>query len=107
MSAAKAKGTAWETAIVRHLRDNGFPDAERRALSGNQDKGDVAGVPLVVIEAKSAKTPRWSEWFAELAAEQANANAQVAVLWIKRPGKTRAADGLIVMTPKQLLELIR
>lgn len=33
MSASKDRGTRWETAVVRWLRDHGFPHAERRALS--------------------------------------------------------------------------
>jgi hypothetical protein len=50
MNKSKIKGTAYETAVVRHLNDNGFPYAERRALAGNLDKGDIAGIPSVVME---------------------------------------------------------
>lgn len=57
MTASRAKGTSWETSIVRYLRDQGWPHAERRALRGSNDCGDVAGVPLVCIEAKSAYVP--------------------------------------------------
>ena len=50
MSRSKAKGTAAETAVVRFLRAVGFTQAERRTLGGTQDRGDIAGVPGVVIE---------------------------------------------------------
>jgi len=50
MSAARAKGTAWETAIVGYLRGRGAPHAERRALNGSNDRGDIAGIPGLVIE---------------------------------------------------------
>ena len=49
MSASKSKGTAWETAIVRFLKDRGWPNAERRALGGANDRGDIAGVVGVVF----------------------------------------------------------
>ena len=38
---SKAKGTAWETAYARCLIDLGFPYAERRALAGAFDMGDI------------------------------------------------------------------
>ncbi len=42
MSKSKQKGTAAETAVVKYLKANGFPKAERRALQGNLDKGDIS-----------------------------------------------------------------
>jgi hypothetical protein len=44
MSKAKAKGTSAETAVVKFLIDNGFPYAERRALNGALDLGDITGL---------------------------------------------------------------
>lgn len=49
MSASKRKGTSWESAIVQFLKENGVAHAERRALAGNADRGDIAGIPGVVI----------------------------------------------------------
>ena len=54
VSRERAKGTAWESALVKWLRANGFPHAERRALHGAHDKGDITGIPGLVIEAKHA-----------------------------------------------------
>ena len=39
----KILGTQWETDVVRYLQAHGAPLAERRALSGPVDKGDIAG----------------------------------------------------------------
>ena len=76
MSASRRKGTAWESAIVDAIvADGHWPHVERRALAGANDKGDIAGIPLVVIEAKAAKTWRVGEWLAEVAAETVNADA--------------------------------
>jgi hypothetical protein len=103
---SKAKGTAWESAIVNWLNDNGHPFAERRALKGNQDCGDITGLPGVVIEAKAAVTQTWGPWLAELAVEMDNDRADVGVLWAKRRGKASAGDGLIVMTPAVFIALL-
>ena len=53
MSASKAKGTKWESAIVAHLRANGFPHADRQPLRGNRDAGDLALTAGVVAEIKA------------------------------------------------------
>lgn len=39
MSRARDKGTAWESNVVRFLADRGWPNAERRALAGVNDRG--------------------------------------------------------------------
>ena len=96
MNRSKAKGTAWESAIVTFLTER-WPHVERRALAGSKDRGDVMGLPGVVIEAKSAARLELSEWAKETAAEVANANARIGVTWIKRRGKTSAADGFVIM----------
>jgi len=55
MSKAKAKGTSAETAVVKYLIDNGFPYAERRALNGALDLGDITGTPALAWEVKNHK----------------------------------------------------
>ena len=83
---SKAKGTAAEREVVRYLQ-NWWPAAERRALSGNKDKGDVAGIPGVVVEVKAAATQQLAGWFRETAAEQINAGAAFCMLVVKRAYK--------------------
>ena len=97
MSAARAKGTAWETAIVTYLRASGFRYAERRAMNGTNDRGDIAGVPGVVIEAKSCKTIDVPGWLREANQEALNAHVPVGVVWFKRAGKSSPGDGWVVM----------
>lgn len=91
MSKAKQKGTAAETAVVRYLQGVGggrcFPHAERRALSGKDDKGDVAGIPGVVIEVKAARRLALAEWKRETLTEMANADAAFGLLVVKRERK--------------------
>jgi hypothetical protein len=106
MSASKDRGTKWETNIVGYLRENGVPAAERRALAGTQDRGDIAGIPGVVIEAKSATRITLAEWVAEAEQERLNDNARYGIVWAKRAGKTSPAEGYAIMTGAALVALL-
>lgn len=86
MSKSKAKGTAAEREVVRYLQQ-WWPAAERRALSGNKDKGDVAGIYGVVVEIKAAATQLIGPWQRETLLEMQNANADRCMLVVKRPYK--------------------
>lgn len=88
----KQIGTAAETAVTRYARTNGFPLAERRALAGTADLGDILLAPGVIIEVKAGKAAerasdaRILNWLAETERERHNAKADVAVLVTKRAG---------------------
>lgn len=105
MSASRKKGTAWESAIVTYLRANGAPHAERRALAGNVDRGDIAGVPDVVFEAKSGAF-HLAQWLDEAELERANDHARYGIVWAKRPGKTSPADGYAILSGAALVQLL-
>lgn len=107
MSRSRAKGTSWETAIVRYLIEQGWPHAERRALHGNLDKGDITGLPGVVIEAKSHARHELAQWWEEAKAERRNANAATAAVWFKRRGKTSPADGFVLLDGATYTELLK
>lgn len=105
---SKAKGTSHETSIVRYLKENGWPHADRLTLSGNQDRGDVRlgdGIG-VVIEAKAEKTYQIPAWLREAEVERDNAKADLGVVWFKLNGHARAEDGAVVMTPATFLDLL-
>jgi hypothetical protein len=110
---SKAIGTRWESAIVDYLRANGRPFVERRTLGGINDRGDITGLPAVVLEAKACKTLSIGAWLKELDAEIANDlarskdDATTGALWIKTRGKTSAGDGYIVMRPDVWLKLLK
>jgi len=106
MSRSRTKGTTWESAIVAFLRDHGAPHAERRAAAGAKDRGDVAGIPGVVIEAKSAARVELGVWLAEAEVERANDGADLAVVWHKRRGKTCAGEGYVTMSGATLVQLL-
>lgn len=85
-------GTAAETAVVRALRQHGFPHAERRALAGAYDLGDITGTPGIVWEvkggnaAKTASDGQVEKWLDETECERRNAGATYGVLVLQRAG---------------------
>lgn len=102
---SKRKGTEWESTVVTYLRDHGFPFAERRALSGNLDKGDITGVPGVMLECKDVASITLSTFMQEVQVQKANAGAQVGAAIIKRRRKG-VAEAYVVMPLHQFVELI-
>lgn len=116
-ASAKKAGTSWETAIVRALIDAGWPHAERRRLSGVNDRGDIAGIPGVVIEAKNAARLDLAGAVDEAKVEAANVDKALGpaadlaptlpLAWIKRKGRSSALDGYVVMDGDTALRLLR
>ena len=102
----KAKGSAWERAIVDYLRAAGWPFAERRLAGNAKDRGDIAGVVGVVIEAKNTSTARLAEWVDEAGLERANDGAWLGIVWHKRRGRASAADGYVTMSGAQFAALL-
>lgn len=107
MSKQKAKGTAAETAVVKFLRDNGFKYAERRALTGNYDQGDITGCGPVVFEVKNHKTMDLSGWVAELVEEIRNANAITGAVVAKKRGTTYPGDWYAILPFNLFVELLK
>jgi hypothetical protein len=105
---SKAKGTAWESKIVAALQRAGWPYAERRTLSGAQDKGDIAGIPGWVIEAKNCRELKFGPWLTECHREAFNVGPQVeGAVWAKRRGFPEAEDGFVVMNGETFLRLLK
>lgn len=89
----KQKGTWGETHAAKWFRVNGFPGADRKALKGNGDQGDLDLCPGVIAEIKNVKLTtgvpakaQLTKWMAEAEAERANAGASLCPLIVKRPG---------------------
>jgi hypothetical protein len=104
---SKAKGDRWEAAIVDFLRGNGAPHAERRRLAGVGDRGDIAGIPFVVIQAKDDPSMSVPAMLREAEAERVNDRADIGVAWTKVRGKASAGDGIVHMTPATFLLLLQ
>ena len=105
--AIKAKGTNWESAIVKYCEDNGIP-ATRRPKAGNKDNGDINLCDnLFTIEAKSVARLDLPGFLAELDVEMKNSKAHHGAVWIKKRGKTSPGDGYVVMSGDDFLEIVR
>ena len=106
-ASARQAGTKWETAICDYLRTQGWPHAERRAKTGALDKGDITGLPGVVIEAKNTAAFTLSTFVKEAKQEAVNADATAWAAWIKRPGKSSPADAYVLMDGEAFARLLR
>lgn len=107
MSAGKARGSRWERAICDYLLSFGYQYVERRLAGSRADRGDIAGLPGICIEAKSQNRISLSEWVDEAVAEGINDGAWLSVCWVHRKGKGSAGDGYVVMTGRQFVELLQ
>lgn len=92
MSKQKQKGTAAETAVVNWLKEQGRKHVERRSLNGTADRGDIAGIPCVVIEVKNHAKMTLSEWLSELEIEMHNDKADHGVVIHKKRGTTNVGE---------------
>jgi hypothetical protein len=99
MNKPKRIGTAAESAVTKFLRTNGFPHAERRALTGAYDQGDITGCPGLVFEVKGGEAARTASdgqveaWLAETETERINAGADLGILVMQRRGVGPANAG--------------
>lgn len=126
----KQIGTDAERAVAKYLVANGFPHAERRALKGRYDCGDVTGIPGVVVEVKGGATAKLAapglvvQWLEQTRTEVTNAKADVGVLVLQRRGYgldragywwaivpaaelTTKIDGVVWVTLGQVTQLLR
>lgn len=108
MSRSKQKGTAAETAVVRHLAPL-WPHVERRALHGTADRGDIAGIVGVCLEVKNHARYAIPEWLDELDTEITNDGADHGVLVVKPKGigLTRVGDWWAIARLDDYLRLLK
>ena len=106
MNRSKIKGTRAETAIVEYLRTNGFPHAERRAMVGALDRGDITGIPGIAIESKDCVQQSLAGWLDEATTERANDKADYGFVWFKRRGKISPGSWFVLMDGQQLVRIL-
>jgi len=113
------KGPLAEAQIVACLREHGFPYAERRVMGGRNDRGDVAGIPGVVIEVKNQAKMTLAEWVDEALTEAGrwsetgqrrdprdSPSTELAVVWHKRRQRGSPLDWYVTMTGRDFLALL-
>lgn len=92
---SKAKGTAWESALVSYLRDHHNPATRRNVQMGRLDIGDIDGYYLHALEAKAEKSITLSDYIAQANREAINAGQPFGCAVVKRRMKG-AADAYVV-----------
>jgi len=107
VSKSKQKGTAAETAVVKYLKENGFPYAERRALTGTLDKGDITGCGPIVFEVKNHAKIDLAGWIKELESETVNAQATTGCVVAKKRGTTDPGNWYAVMPFEWMVWLMK
>lgn len=114
MNKPKQIGTKAETAVARYLQGNGWPHAERRALRGRLDAGDITGTPGVCWSVKGGEAARNASdldvhnWLADLDDQKGHARADVGVLVLQRRGygPQRAGHWWTVLTLDDLSAVV-
>ena len=113
MNRPKAKGTWGETHAVKWFRENGFPGADRKALKGNKDCGDLDLCPGVVAEVKNVKLAtgvpakgQLTEWMRQAEVERQNAGAAYCILIVKRPGTQDVGQWFAYLPLNQIQDLV-
>ena len=102
-------GTKLETAVVRWMREHGWPFARRLAKEGAKDKGDVTlgdGLPLT-IECKARKKFDLAEAIRELEAEMQNAGVPFGYAILKKRGTTDVGKYYAVLPVEVMNALVR
>jgi hypothetical protein len=87
-----ARGSAWERALLKHLRDKGY-DVERLRLAGKEDEGDLSiriGDERYIIEAKAVARLNLAGWVEEAEVEANNFAKH-------RPNLTTVPTGAVVL----------
>lgn len=109
---AKRKGAETEELFVQYLRSKGIVNAERRHLSGANDKGDIAGwvqrdgSKSVAVEVKSGAQLTIPQWLKELEAEIKNAKADTGCVAVRPKGKPRPEDWFVVIPMERYMALM-
>ena len=105
-SPQKRKGSAAELAVAKWLRKLGWIHAERSRAGWTDDRGDIDGMPGVVVEVKNEKKIDIPGYLRELEVEIENAKAWTGTVIIKRRGSTNVDDWYAVMPAKIWGELM-
>lgn len=108
MSAARQKGTAFESSLIPLLREF-YPDAKRNPLAGTKDVGDfnLPGEQRYTLEAKNRAVTALPAWLAQArrSAHNLNPDAVGVVVW-KRKGTTDPSLQYVAMELSDFLKLV-
>jgi len=92
----RRRGITTERALVRWLRANGWPNAERSVVTGyrthnreRRDGGDITGTPGIVWSLKDHTVERIPQWWTEL---KRMGGGRLRLLVVKNRGHANPGD---------------
>jgi len=107
MSYARSKGSQAEREVVNACERAGLVYAERAPRWGAKDKGDIVGIPGVVIEVKNRKEMALAQWVDEAQVEAGHANADLGIVVHKRRGEGKAEKWYCTALFEDVLYLLK
>lgn len=82
------KGSGTERMVAAYLREQGFPEADRRLREGRpDDMGDIDGVPFTTIQVKYVEANRYPQWVADTLKQRDTAGNPLCLLVRRVPYK--------------------
>lgn len=109
-ASAKAAGTRFERSIADSLAELVDDRIDRRAKTGNKDKGDIGGLRhmggRVVLECKDVSRTNLSGWVNEAHIEAGNDDAIAGLVVHKRRGHGDPLDQYVTCTLRDLVALL-
>lgn len=101
---SRNKGATAERAVVRHLRENGFPDARRYLAGDGRQPGDIDAIPGVSIEVKDHTRYDFPAWLRQAVAE---AGPRLPVVVAKPNGVTDVGEWWCLLRLDDFLPLVK
>jgi hypothetical protein len=110
-SSGKAKGAAFERAVMRVFNTCGYPYVERRPAGATIDKGDLVGFGSpILIECRNRNETRLPAWAEEAERKALEAwpgdEDALGVCIAKRWGTTDASKSTVVMTMDTFVRML-
>lgn len=100
----RRKGYLAENDVVKHLRANGFPYAERR--SPGTSGPDITGTPGIAWEIKNCKAINLAGWVDQAEDQRASTGNTYSPVVYKRQGTTNPDNWYTILPLWQFLELL-
>ena len=102
---SKAKGSRWETAVAKYLRDNGWPEAFRLAPAGDADAGDIGGVSGWAFECRDRTKHDLSKNVRDANSRAVNKGCRFGCAVMKKRAHG-VEDGYVVMDLKMFVQVL-